>query len=296
MMTHPLRLIALASIILFPLSLAAQRPALPEPTEKRVYKEIGDTKLELWIYKPADWRATDRRSAIVFYHGGGWRKGSPKAFSRQSAQLAGRGMVAISVQYRLTSQAGVTVVECVKDAKSAFRWVKAHAKELGIDGEKIAAGGGSAGGHLAATLATLDAINDENDDTRIGTRPAALVLFNPALRLNSPREQEATSPAAPSRAAVSPYEHVKRAHPPTIIFHGEADTTVPIKSAREYAAKVKSLGGACEVVGFADQQHAFFNREPFVWDTLKQAESFLEKLSLLPKAARASATAAKADH
>ncbi|MGH7946175.1 MAG: alpha/beta hydrolase [Opitutaceae bacterium] len=79
---------------------------------------------------------------------------------------------------------------------------------------------------------------------------------------------------------VSPYEHVKRGHPPTIIFHGEDDTTVPIQSARDYAAKVGSVGGDCTVVGFPGQKHAFFNQEPFVWETLKQAEAFLEKHAL----------------
>lgn len=76
---------------------------LPQPTEKKVYKEVGGRKLELWIWKPAGWKAEDRRSAIVFYHGGGWRNGSPNAFARQSEKLAERGLVAISVQYRLTS-------------------------------------------------------------------------------------------------------------------------------------------------------------------------------------------------
>ncbi len=291
-MTFSLRSLRLLSLLLLPLVLSAQDAARPAPSEKRVYKEIGDTKLEVWIYKPAGWKASDRRSAIVFYHGGGWRNGSPSAFSRQSAKLAERGMVAISVQYRLTSQPGVTLVDCVKDAKSAFRWVKRQAKELGIDPEKIAAGGGSAGGHLAASLATLDAIDDEKDDVTISTRPAALVLFNPALRLSSAREKEAISPGAPSRASVSPYEHVKRDHPPTIIFHGEADTTVPIQSARDYAAKVKGLGGDCKVVGFADQPHSFFNREPFVWETLKQAAVFIEKQGLLPTAASPPAASA----
>lgn len=256
---------------------------IPQPTERRVYKEVDGRKLEIWIWKPSDWSAADRRSAIVFYHGGGWRGGSPTAFARQSAKLAEQGMVAFSVQYRLTSQSGVTVQDCVKDAKSAFRWVRSHASELGIDPQRIAAGGGSAGGHLAATLATLDAINDDADDRKIGTQPAALVLFNPALRLKSPREAEASGARSPAVvAALSPYEHVKRGHPPTIIFHGEADTTVPIQSVRDYTAKVRSLGGDCTVVGFDGQPHSFFNREPFVWDTLKMAEEFLKKQHLLP--------------
>lgn len=280
-----LRTLALALFTVTPLCVFAQPAAapgaLPQPTEKLVYKEVDGKKLEIWVWKPANWQAGDRRSAIVFYHGGGWRNGSPTAFARQSATLAGRGMVAFSVQYRLTSQPGITVADCVKDAKSAFRWVRAHAGELGIDPEKIAAGGGSAGGHLAAALATLDSINDGKDDAKASTQPAALVLFNPALRLNSEREQEAVGRGAPSRLNVSPFEHVKSGHPPTIIFHGEDDTTVPIRSARDYAAKVEKLGGRCTVVGFAGEKHGFFNREPLVWDTLKQAEAFLAKNGLL---------------
>lgn len=265
-------------------SLRAAQPAQPPPTEKHVYKEVDGKKLEIWIWKPADWKASDQRNAMVFYHGGGWRGGTPTAFSRQSARLAERGMVAMSVQYRLTSQPGVKVEDCVKDARSAFRWVVAHAAELGIDPKKIAAGGGSAGGHLAAALVTLDGINDPADPTSISTQPVALVLFNPALRLNGARAQEATKVKAPAAmAALSPYDHLKRGHPPTIIFHGEADTTVPIQTVRDYAAKVKELGGECTVVGFPGQVHAFFNKEPYVWETLKQAEAFLEKQGLLKK-------------
>jgi acetyl esterase len=259
----------------------AQKAQLPMPTEKQVYKEVAGKALEIWIWKPADWKAEDRRSAIVFYHGGGWSGGSPTAFARQSAKLAERGMVAFSVQYRLTSQQGVTVADCVKDAKSAFRWVKAHARELGIDPEKIAAGGGSAGGHLAAALATLDEINDPADDLTVSTQPAALVLFNPAAKLDFPRAIEATKKPRTELIQLSPYHHLKAGHPPTIIFHGDADTTVPIETVQDYSAKVKELGGVSEVVAAPGQEHAFFNKEPHVWETLARAEVFLEGLKLL---------------
>lgn len=257
----------------------AQKAELPPPTEKRVYKEVAGKALEIWIWKPADWKAEDRRSAIVFYHGGGWSGGSPTAFSRQSAKLAARGRVAFSVQYRLTSQKGVTVEDCVKDAKSAFRWVKAHAAELGIDPEKIAAGGGSAGGHLAAALATLDSINDAADDLAVSTKPAALVLFNPAVKLDFPRARE-RGMQMEELLKLSPYHHLKAGHPPTIAFHGDADTTVPIDTVQAYEAKVKELGGTCEVVAAPGQAHSFFNKEPHVWQTLERAEAFLRELGL----------------
>lgn len=80
---------------------------------------------------------------------------------------------------------------------------------------------------------------------------------------------------------VSPYHHLKAGHPPTVIFHGDEDTTVPIESVQAYAAKVKELGGAFEVVVTAGQGHAFFNREPYVWETLARAEGFLRELGML---------------
>jgi acetyl esterase len=259
----------------------AQRVQLPVPTQKQVYKEVNGTRLEIWIWKPAGWKSGDRRPAIVFYHGGGWSGGSPTAFARQSAKLAERGMVAFSVQYRLTSTPGVTVEDCVKDAKSAFRWVVAHAAELGVDPKKVAAGGGSAGGHLAAALATLDGMDDNADDAGVSTVPAALVLFNPAAKLDFPRAIEATKKAPAELIRLSPYHHLKAGHPPCIIFHGDADDTVPIETVRDYAAKVIELGGLCELVEAPGQAHSFFNKEPHIWETLASAEAFLREQQLL---------------
>ncbi|RBP39688.1 acetyl esterase/lipase [Roseimicrobium gellanilyticum] len=255
----------------------------PQPTEKKVYKEAGDTKLELWIWKPEGWKAEDKRGAVVFYHGGGWRNGSPMAFSRQSAELAKLGMVAISVQYRLTSQSGVTIPDCVKDARSAFRWVRSHATELGIDPTKIAAGGGSAGGHLAATLATLDEVNDAKDDLSVSTKPAALLLFNPAVKLDFRRATEVTATKQEELLKVSPYHHLKAGHPPTIIFHGDADNTVPIDTVQAYAAKVKELGGTCVMEVSPGDSHGYFNREPAYTKTLEKSISFLREQGLLAK-------------
>jgi acetyl esterase/lipase len=262
----------------------AQKGELPEPTEKRVYKEVDGKALEIWIWKPADWKKEDRRSAVVFYHGGGWKGGSPTAFARQSAKLAEKGMVAFSVQYRLTAQPGVTVVECVKDARSAFRWVKTYAGELGVDVKRIAAGEGSAGGHLAAGLVTLGAFEDEKDDMSVVIDPVALVLFNPAVKLDFERARNGAAKEGrklEDLLRVSPYHHLKAGHPPTVIFHGDEDTTVPIESVQAYAAKVKELGGVCEVVVAPGQGHGFFNKEPQVWETLKRAEGFLRGLGML---------------
>ena len=95
--------------------------------------------------------------------------------------LADRGMVAITVEYRLGVGKGIFIEDCIKDAKSAMRWVRTNAKKFGIDPDRIASGGGSAGGHLAACVTTIDKFNSEGDNLSISPVPNAMLLFNPAL-------------------------------------------------------------------------------------------------------------------
>ena len=92
-------------------------------------------------------------------------------------------MVAIVAEYRVKNRHGVPVKDCVSDTKSAIRWVRENASRLGVDSSRIAAGGGSAGGHLAAACATLPKFDDENENKSISSKPNALVLFNPVVVL-----------------------------------------------------------------------------------------------------------------
>lgn len=139
--------------------------------------------MNLSIVKPATWKPSDKHPAIVFYNGGGWVKGDSGQFKSQSEYLATRGMVGVCVEYRVTPKddKGPPVV-CCNDAKSAMRWVRSHATELGIDPERIAASGGSAGGHLAAFTSMVEGVDDAADDLKVSPRGNALVLFNRATR------------------------------------------------------------------------------------------------------------------
>ena len=111
------------------------------PTRKIVYKEVGEVQLELHVFEPGGDKKKEKRPAIIFFHGGVWQFGSPKQFYWQCNYLAQRGMWAASAQYRLTPS-GVSVADCVADAVDAVRYVRKHADELGVDPERIAAGGG----------------------------------------------------------------------------------------------------------------------------------------------------------
>lgn len=253
-----------------PRNTRAARGYPPQMAAERVetYKTVGDVKLNLWIYTPEGHQTSDRRAAIVFFFGGGWTSGTPQQFEPHCQYLASRGMVAMAADYRVGSRHGVKAKDCVADAKSAIRWVRSHAAERGIDPDRIAAGGGSAGGHLAACAALTPGFEESGERARVSSVPNALVLFNPALAL---APIEGRPPLNPNRVAdlqarmgveptqLSPYHHIQAGAPPAIIFHGQDDTTVPYHVAEQFAEKMEKAGNRCKLCGYENQGHGFFN-------------------------------------
>jgi acetyl esterase/lipase len=271
----------------------AYPPELPGATVE-VYKTVGDVKLNVYIFTPPGHQATDKTPAIVFFFGGGWKSGSPGQFLNQCRYLASRGMVAMTADYRVLSRHGTPAVKCVADAKSAIRWVRANAGRLGVDPDHIAAGGGSAGGHIAACTGTIDGLDEPGEDASINSKPNAMVLFNPALALapddgGKPLDEERMAGmrerAGIDPAAISPLHQVKQGDPPTIIFHGTADTTVPFWTAERFAEKMTQAGNTCRLVPAEGQMHGFFNhgRGDNKWfkETLRAADKFLAGLGFL---------------
>ncbi len=284
-------------VLLASLTFAQNRQANYPPdlpgAQVEVYKTAGDVKLNMYIVNPDGHSASDKRPAIVFFFGGGWRGGTPKQFFEHSKYLASRGMVAMMADYRVSSRHQTKVVDCVEDAKSAIRWVRSNASRLGIDPNRIAAGGGSAGGHLAAATGTVPGLDAPGEDTSVSARPNALVLFNPAVVFTPAR----LSGLPPDRLAglvarvggpvdsVSPYSHVSKKTPPAIIFHGKADTTVPFRSAQAFTKKMKETSVPCELIGYDGAAHGFFNygragNKAYI-DTLSRADKFLASLDYL---------------
>ncbi len=147
---------------------ALSAAALPAPDATVVYKTVGDVKLAMNIYRPRDWKAGQKRTAIVFFFGGGWTRGSVEQVEPHAKHFAAKGVVAICVDYRVKDRHGTTPFDAIDDGRSAIEYVRAHAKALGVDARRIVASGGSSGGHIAASMATLPPVK---------VMPAALVLF-----------------------------------------------------------------------------------------------------------------------
>lgn len=223
---------------------------------------------------------SDRRPAIVFFFGGGWTGGKLTQFEPQATHLAQRGMVAARADYRVKSRHGVTPGECVEDAKSAVRWLRANAARLGVDPNRIVAAGGSAGGHIAACTALTPGMEAKREDTKVSSQPNALVLFNPVLRFQGiPQLMERIDNDEALGQAISPTLHLKKDSPPTMIFFGTADRLKAMGD--EFIEKSKKLGHRAEMFLAEGQPHGFFNRSPWQEKTTARMDEFLASLGYL---------------
>ncbi|NDV62863.1 alpha/beta hydrolase [Puniceicoccales bacterium CK1056] len=271
----------------------AYPPEIPDTTVE-TYKTVDGIDLRAWIMTPQNHRTEKPVPVIVFFFGGGWVSGTPRQFEQQSKYLAARGMVAIMVDYRVKSRHGVIAKECVTDAKSAIRWVRKNAARLGVDPDRIMAAGGSAGGHLAAACATLPLYDDPDEDADVSSKPNALVLFNPVLVL-APIPEMPEFPAeriarlerrfGGNPESFSPYHNLDSPSPPTLVFHGTADKTVPYSTVVAFHEKMTSLGNRCELVAYKGAGHGFFNygkrNNSFFIDTVNKMDAFLVSLGYL---------------
>lgn len=237
--------------------------------ETHIYFETAGSTLELDLVRPAD--SPSPAPAVIFFHGGAWRIGDRQQFLPQCRKLAAQGTFGITASYRLVSDDNqLSPVDCANDAAAAVRWVRAHAAELGIDPNRIAAGGGSAGGQLATAVAAME------------VELAALVLFNPALAPDG-------SPRLLFLGGAGPDWDITPGFPPALVMHGTGDTIVPIEHARRFAERMKVVGSRCELAEYEGMPHAFFNHpapEGRYEETVGEMERFLTSLDLLPNGPR----------
>lgn len=248
-------------------------------TKTEVYAIRGERMLEIHLHFPEGWKAEDKRSAIIFFFGGGWNNGSPDHFLKQAEYFASRGMVAARADYRVNSRDGVTPDECVRDARSAVRWMKKNAATLGIDPDKMVASGGSAGGHLAACMMIEDCVDAPDDDLTISTMPAAMILFNPVMSFENEKLLRRLGERGNLARRISPSAHLNESTPPSLILFGSEDRLVAL--AEPYWENAGKLGVRADRYIAEGKGHGFFNKTPWKERTLIAADRFLVSLELL---------------
>jgi len=247
-------LIALSLLSFF--QLAAQDIV---PNKKVLYKVANGDSLYLHIFEPAV--TAEPTAAAVFFFGGGWVGGNPNQFYQQAQYLASRGMLAISAEYRVQSVHGTSPFECVEDGKSAVRWIRKHADELNIDPDKIVAGGGSAGGHVALCTALIEGLENPHEDLSVSSKPNAVLGYNPVF--DTTEKGYGHKKVAGRETEISPCHHVKEGLPPMLLFHGKDDTTVPFENAQRFYNEMIAAGNDCKLVPVGKVGHGFFNGDFF---------------------------------
>ena len=220
------------------LDLIETKPAIPENIKEFkdiTYKQIDSIDLKLDIYRQKS--LTKAVPVLIFIHGGGWSKGKRSDYLPYLIDFAQKGYVTVTVSYRLSGVAHFPAA--LEDVKCAVRWIRKNAFTYGIDPDRIAVIGGSAGGHLALMLAYTNDLefSDECPDS-VGSRVNAVVDIYGPVDLATPYAQkrpESTSflgrsynedPAIFKEA--SPRFYICPDNPPTLIFHGTIDSLVPV--------------------------------------------------------------------
>jgi len=216
--------------------------------EKILYKKTPQQDMYLYLLRPLN-SSKKALPVIIYFGGGGWECGGVEYQLPSSAWFRDQGILSITADYRVRKRHGTTPLECVEDAKSAVRYIRSHAKDLGINPNKIIVAGGSAGGHLA--LCTLIEGGDAPDENlKISTKPNALVLHNPVLGIGFRPDFFAEHPE------FSPILNIKKGWPPTIISNGTQDKTTPYSGAVNFTKKMNELGNECELITVKDADHS----------------------------------------
>lgn len=291
-MMKPL-VIIIGVILIIHLSVSAQVD--PVKQDEKIYKKIGTCELKADVFYTAPGRGNQNRPAIAFFHGGGWVYGSPDEFHSTCRRFARKGFVAFSFQYRLSimedgthPHPDISPIESVKDARSAMRWIRANAASLGIDPDKIVAGGQSAGGQLTLSTALMDGIDEKTDNLDISPTPNAMLLYSSSVNMMEAWADYHMGDRREQIWTISPYHNLRKDMPPTIAFHGEDDCTVPLYAVRFFEDKMKSLGNPYELITYqgrkhylgtgSDQYSTYFDEE-----ILERTDEFLIRSGFLKK-------------
>jgi acetyl esterase/lipase len=278
----------------------ADSPAVDLQTDI-VYGTAGDESLKLDFAKPVLCRA-DKVPLIVYIHGGGWTSGSKGGIlDTPVASMAFQlGFALASIDYRLAPAWRFPAQ--VHDCKLAIRYLRLHANELGIDPDRIAAVGGSAGGHLASILAAAD--DDDGLEgpglTGVSSRVrVAAEYFGPTdlTDVETPVTEDGLALLLaflgchpllcpdPARLA-SPVTYVTPDDPPILIVHGANDVLVPYRQAEIFAERLRLAGNACALIKVENAGHGFESNPPgseispglipIGWITMQHLARFLE--------------------
>lgn len=217
---------------------------------------------------------------VVVMVSGGWRSSAPGSFPlMMAAPLLRRGYTVIPIYH--VSQPESTIREIFEDVSRGVRRVRQDAARIGIDPDRIGCTGGSAGGHLSLLLATRGGPGDPaatDPVDRVSSAVQAVAIFYPVTDLldlgpstenlhddGPPKSFVKAFRADPGGPpdwksigrALSPIHQLSSNRPPTLIYHGDADTLVPLDQSQRYQVQARRLGNVVELVVHPGGKHGW---------------------------------------
>lgn len=251
-----------------------------------VFGKGGDMDLLLDVYHPVE-GVTPKRMAIVHLFGGGFFVGSKNAgYIANDARALGRlGYTSISANYRLQSEGSWPAQ--LHDTKAAIRWTRANADRIGVDPDRIAVAGYSAGGMLALMAAGtngMDEFDGEGGNSGVSSDVQACIGVYPLATAQNSTGLFAEGEATPDNiAAASPTSYISQRFAPTIFIHGTADNTIPVSSSVDFFSKLNELGVPTALTAINGADHAFDNRALDAVDLMAESiDLFLDRLIVNP--------------
>lgn len=258
---------------------------LLKTAREETYKVIGETSLSAYIWEPPAEKAPPYpKSVAAFFFSSGWDNGQVAQFAPHCVYFASRGMMTMAFDYRVSSRHKAGPLEAMADARSAMRWLRLNAIELGINPGKIVGIGGSGGGHAITSAAMLPKFDDPADSTEISPVPNALVLFNPVLDTSKKGFGLERFPDQAIAKEANLIRAIDAGLPPMLIMHGTADRVAPFPCSYEFAKKCSKKKNLCRLIEFEGQGHGFFNFNlsfEMYEATLMQMDEFLVELGFI---------------
>ena len=244
--------------------MAEADPGRVKIEEGIVFGTGGGRELRCDVFRPP--QPLPDRKAVLLLHGGGWARGDRSQLRGYGIQLGRLGYLCVASEYRLSGEAKWPAQ--IHDVKAALRFMRAESASLGIDPEKIAVSGNSAGGHLslmAAATPNQPEFEGDGGNPGVGTAVQACVAFYaPTLLLGMARSDESGIGLFGAHAsddvvrAASPLHYAARSgFPPTLLLHGNQDDLVPVQASLEMYRALRESGARTELHVFSDAPHGF---------------------------------------
>ncbi|HTL51126.1 MAG TPA: alpha/beta hydrolase [Planctomycetota bacterium] len=264
-------------------ALVVQTPkeAIPVKPKIEVYKKIGDIELNVHTFRAPGEGA---HPCVIWFFNGGWGGFDATKVYAHSEYLNSRGVTSIAAEVRVRGKHKTSPREAILDGRSAVRWVRSHAAELGVDPQRIAVSGSSAAGVLSACTVLLDGLegwDDPADDQQVSARPNAAIPLCACFDSTLSKRLEIFG-GVEGALKSSPMHHVAAGAPPMLVIHTRDDESVPFTHAVKFAELSRAAGNRCDLVLWDEGGHGFFGywdgKNKCFFETLRAMDIFLASL------------------